>query len=143
MEPIDSQSRGFDPDYFALTVRQAMRNEEFESGPYPGDYLEDVAGPDTDEVLFGEVAELGEHPDIVEVDERVTAAEIAVMTAEDAGRPDEVARRRLDRARQERRAVLVRLQKARTAVHTARSVSRVAQVLPLRPFRVVRGGEVA
>lgn len=132
-----------DPEYFALTVRRAVREQDIELDPHPVDYLAGVAGPDAEELLFGETAALVEHPEVVGADERVLEAEAAVISAEDAGQSDELARRRLDRARQERRAVLVRLQKARTAVHTRRADMRAAQVLPLRPFRVIRGGEAA
>jgi len=132
-----------DPEYFALTVRRAVREQDIDPDPYPVDYLDGIADPDADELTAGEVAALEEHPEVVEADQRALEAATAVLAAEDAGQPDELAQRRLDRARQERRELLVRLQKARTAVHTRRAGSRAAQVLPLRPFRVIRGGEAA
>ncbi|MCA1191361.1 MULTISPECIES: hypothetical protein [unclassified Saccharopolyspora] len=132
-----------DPEYFALTVRQAFGERDVEPDPYPADYLEGLSGPSTEDLLLAGRGELSEHPAVVEADERVLAAEIAVLDAEDAGQVDEVAQRRLDKARSERRSVLVRMQKNRTAAHTHRSQTRPAQVLPLRPFRVIRGGEAA
>ncbi|WP_258348265.1 hypothetical protein [Saccharopolyspora gregorii] len=132
-----------DPEYFSLKVRQAFGEHDVEPDPYPVDFLEGLSGPSPEDLLLAGHGELSEHPDVAEADERVLAAEIAVLDAEDAGRSDELAQRRLDKARSQRRSVLVRLQKKRTAVHTHRSQTRPAQVLPLRPFRVVRGGEAA
>lgn len=142
MEATTGRSGSIDPDYFALKVRWAFREPYAELDERPEDSLAELAGPSTEELLVGGAA-LAQHPAVVELDERVLDAEIAVIAAEDAGQIDEVAQRRLDKTRQERRELLVRLQKARTAVHTRRADMRSAQVLPLRPFRVVRGGEAA
>lgn len=136
------ESGAVDPDYFALRVRQALREQGGDPESYPDDPLESVADPGADEL--GEFVCIAEHPDVIEAEEKVTSAEIAVLVAEDAGAPDEVAMRRLDKAREARRAVLVRLQKRRVVAHTQRAVSRPAQVVPMRPaLRVVAGGEAA
>ncbi|MBE9375588.1 hypothetical protein IQ251_14135 [Saccharopolyspora sp. HNM0983] len=124
-----------DPEYFALRIRQAVRDyDPTGPGEDPADslVLEDVA-----------VEDLFSHPAAIEAAEAVLAAETAVLEAEDAGVTDELAMQRLDKARAAERDVLVRLQKARTAAHTARAGSRAAQVLPLRPFRVIEGGAAA
>lgn len=131
------------PDYFSLQVRRAMRGDlEWET--YPDDPLAGVAAPDEDELFAGETTELATHPEAVEAGAAVVDAEAGVLAAEDAGVVDELAMRRLERARAVERAVLVRLQKARTVAHTVRAVSRPAQVIALRPrLSVVEGGEAA
>lgn len=129
-----------DPDYFSLGVRQALEGP-VESEEYYDDYLVGVAGPG--EVLE-EFSSTALHSAVIAAGAQVAEAEAAVMRAEDAGSPDELAMRRLDRARAEERAVLVRLQKARTVAHTERAESRVAQVISLRPrLALVEGGEAA
>lgn len=131
-----------DPDYFSLRVRQAMRGE-LEQELYPDDLLE-VADDDVEELFAESSTELATHPEVVAAGVAVADAEAAVLAAEDAGVVDELAMRRLDRARAAERAVLVRLQKARTVSHTVRAESRVAQVVALRPrLMVVEGGEAA
>lgn len=131
-----------DPDYFSLRVRQAMRGE-LERELYPDDLLE-VADDDVEELFAESSTELATHPEVVEAGVAVADAEAAVLAVEDAGVADELAMRRLDRARAAERAVLVRLQKARTVSHTVRAESRVAQVVALRPrLMVVEGGEAA
>ncbi|MFD0919657.1 hypothetical protein ACFQ16_07870 [Saccharopolyspora rosea] len=142
-----SDQTPIDPDYFSLRVRQAL------SGAVePEDYLDDalaaLAGPGDDEVMAQEFGVLASHPEVVAAGERVVAAEVAVLEAEAAGVTDKLAMRRLERARAEERAVLVRLQKRRALGHTVRSQSRVAQVIALqarfpRRFSMIRGGEAA
>lgn len=131
------------PDYFSLRVRQAVHGE-LALELYPDDPLAGVAEPDEAELFAGEATELATHPEVVEAGALVADAEAAVFEAEDAGGVDEVSMRRLDRARAAERAVLVRLQKARSVAHTVRSESRAAQVVALRPrLGVIRGGEAA
>lgn len=131
-ELAQCQRGAVDPDYFSLGVRRAMHE------PLEPEDLEVVSA------LPEEPASLMDHPEAIEAAARVAEAEAAVMRAEDAGSPDELAMRRLDRARAEERAVLVRLQKARTVAHTERAESRVAQVISLRPrLALVEGGEAA
>ncbi|WP_433868460.1 hypothetical protein [Saccharopolyspora sp. CA-218241] len=127
-----------DPDYFSLRVRQALSG-----GPADDD-------DEPEARVLGEIGEIGEqheladHPEVVEAEVRVVDAESAVLAAEDAGHSDEVAMARLDRARRERDAVLVRLQQRRAVAHTVRAESRAAQVVPMRRrFAVIAGGEAA
>lgn len=135
MSFLISDRQALDPEYFSLRVRQAVRDHD-QSGP-DEDSAEAVGLEDVS------AADLYSHPEVLEAGAAVVDAESAVLAAEDAGITDELAMHRLDKARAAERAVLVRLQKARTAEHTTRASTRTAQVLPLRPFRVIKGGEAA
>lgn len=119
------------PDYFSIQTLQAVRIEEPEVDP--DDQLIEAEAAE-EELLM----ELTAHPDVIEAGAVVADAEAAVIAAEDAGMTDEVAMRRLDQARAAERAVLVRLQKARTVTHTVRSDQNEARRGPDSAF-----GEVA
>ena len=132
---VGAERKVLDPDYFSLRIRQACTSEAEEGGDcHPDDYLAGLCEPSS-AVLAGEFAVLASHPDVVEAGAAVVDAEAAVMAAEDAGVPDELAMRRLDKARAAEQAVLVRLQRRRALAHTARAESRVAVVVPLHAAR--------
>ncbi|MDA3644156.1 hypothetical protein LZ318_31910 [Saccharopolyspora indica] len=138
---IDRQAGAIDPEYFALQIRRAFGTEAGPEG-YMDDPLADVADPGQDELL-AEFASLATHPEVVAAGLAVTEAEAAVMEAEDASVTDELAMRRLDKARAAERQVLVTLQRRRAMAHTERAVTRVAQVVPMRRFAVLEGGAAA
>lgn len=106
----------WDHDNFALRARPATRSEL-----HPEALLTEVTEPAGDDLLAEEFAALAMHSDVIEAGVAVSEAEAAVLAAEDAGAVDQVAMRRLDRARAEERAVLVRLQRERTVAHTVSS----------------------
>jgi hypothetical protein len=126
MKPFAGERRILDPEYFSLTVRCALREDELEA-PEPS---QDHTGVSVDEFDV-----LAAHPEVIEAGAVVVDAEAAVLAAEDAGVPDELAMRRLDKARAAERAVLTRLQRRRAMAHTAPAVSRTAQVVPLHAAR--------
>lgn len=135
--------RELDPDFFSLRVRQALHGST-EPEEFADNAPSRVGEPGEDFLMEEEFTSLASHPEVIEAGARVVEAEAAVLAAEDAGVTDELAMRRLDRARAVEREVLVRLQLRRTVGHTDRAVSRVAQVVPLRPRLVVlAGGEAA
>ncbi|MEV6226537.1 hypothetical protein AB0L88_01440 [Saccharopolyspora shandongensis] len=142
VSPGESRVERIDPEYFSLRIRKAL-DEDVEPEGYMDDPLAGVVDPDVDDLLVEEFVPLAVHPDAVEAGVAVVEAEAAVLQAEDAGLTNELAMRRLDRARAAEREVLVLLQKRRAAGHTRRAVSRVAQVVPLRRFAVVEGGAAA
>lgn len=132
-----SGDRGpIDPEYFSLTVRQALRGQVA-----PDEYLDDslaaVTGTVPAELTSEDFAALALHPGVIDAGVAVVDAEVAVLAAEDAGAPDELAMRRLDKARARQLSVLKQLQVRRAMAHTTRARSRVAQVVPLR---AVAGG---
>jgi hypothetical protein len=134
---ICPRGRQVDPDYFSLRVRQALRSEFDEPEPYSDNPLEQVGEPGEGELSGEEFAELATHPDVIEAAAAVADAEAAVLAAEDVGATDELAMRRLDRARAVERAVLVQVQKART-------VPASFQIVPMGRRRTkLRGGEAA
>lgn len=122
-----SHNRQVDPDYFSLCARQPMR-ADLEPELYPDDPLSEVEDPDEEEVL----GEFDTDPEMGKAGVAVADAEAAVLAAEDAGVPDGVAMRRLDQARATEKAVLMRLQKARTVAHTLRAEPRPARVIAMR-----------
>lgn len=143
MDISPGSRHAIDPDFFSLRVRQALRGavepEEFADDPLNG-----VGEPSEDFLTAEEFTPLASHTEVIEAGARVVEAEAAVLAAEEAGVTDELAMRRLERARAAEREVLVRLQLRRAVGHTERAVSRVAQVVPLRPRLVVlAGGEAA
>lgn len=109
-----------DPDYFSLGVRRAMHEMPELDGPEDRS-LGDEDGPELLNELPEEPLSLMEHPEVIEAGDQVAEAEAAVLRAEDAGISDEIAMRRLDRARSDERALLVRLQRERAAAHTVSS----------------------
>jgi hypothetical protein len=133
------ERREVDPEYFSLTIRQALRAPT--QDPYPDDPLSGLAGPGPD-LLLDEYVALALHPDALEAGVEVADAEAAVMRAEDAGVTDELAMRRLDKARAAELATLKRLQRERSVAHTVRVRTRTAQVIQLRSAALA-GGEVA
>lgn len=109
----------WDHDNLSLGVHRAMHEMPEFDGPddgSPGDV--DVSALLS--VLPEESLSLMEHPEVIEAGAQAAEAEAAVLRAEDAGISDEIAMHRLDRARSEERAVLVRLQRARAVAHTVR-----------------------
>jgi hypothetical protein len=141
MSVVPGERPVVDPEYFSLTVRQALRGP-ISQDLYPDDPLSGLADPGPDELLPGEFGALALHPEVVEAGVEVADAEAAVMRAEDAGVADELAMRRLDKAQARQRATLVRLQRERSVAHTVRARTRTAQVIQLRPAALA-GGEVA
>jgi hypothetical protein len=135
------ERREMSPEYFSLTVRQALQGG-VDPDRYMDDPLSGLTGPGPEELLPGEFVALALHPEVVEAGVEVADAEAAVMRAEDAGVTDELAMRRLDKARAHQRATLARLQRERSVAHTVRARTRTAQVIQLRPAARA-GGEVA
>lgn len=129
---VHPDGRQVDPDFFSIRARKAV-GSDLEREPYPDDPLSEIEGP-CEEDLIGE--ELHVHAQVAEAGAAVRDAEAAVLAAEDAGAPDEVAMRRLEQARAAEWAVLVGLQKARTEATESRR--------KMRPhLSVLRGGEAA